>query len=205
MPKSIEGQVGCDWKRTVAFAPFGQLSGCIFLNPRMTASEGSAVRARREVVEVCRAARDPETDDSLFSDVFEVADRYGLDPATEGLPDVLALSADGYQAQAKWRVSLRNELLRPDPDLPGTHWMDGILAIDAPDVHPGDHLRANLHDVVPTALAMLGIQIPESMEGRVLHEAFENPLPVRYGARPAIEPDPHFEELLAAGFGAVCA
>src|SRR5262249_37411929 len=33
LPRSIEGQIGCDWKRTVAFAPFGQLSGCIFLNP----------------------------------------------------------------------------------------------------------------------------------------------------------------------------
>ena len=52
---------------------------------------------------------------------------------------------------------------------------------------------------------MLGLPVPESMEGRVLHEAFENPLPVRYGARPEIEPDPQFEELLAAGFGAECA
>jgi hypothetical protein len=43
------------------------------------------------------------------------------------------------------------------------------------------------------------------MEGRVLHEAFENPLPVRYGRRPVIEADPRFETLLAAGFGAECA
>ena len=205
MPRSIEGQVGCDWKRTVAFAPFGQLCGCIFLNPRATATSGAADRARREVIEACRAARDPETGAPLFSGVFSVADRYAIDPAAEGLPEVLALSADGYQAQAKWGVSLRNELLRPDPDLPGTHWSEGILAIDAPDVRPGGHLRAHLHDVAPTALAMLGLPVPESMEGRVLHEAFENPLPICYGARPEIEPDPQFEELLAAGFGAECA
>jgi hypothetical protein len=52
---------------------------------------------------------------------------------------------------------------------------------------------------------MLGLRVPESMEGRVLHEAFENPLPVRYGRRPVIEADPRFETLLAAGFGAECA
>ena len=77
-----------------------------------------------------------------------------------------------------------------------------VVAIDAPDIRPGGHLRADLHDIAPTALAMLGLRVPESMEGRVLHEAFENPLPVRYGRRPVIEADPRFETLLAAGFGA---
>jgi len=204
LPRSIEGQIGCDWKRTAVFAPFGQLSGCLFVNRTLVPLESAAARVRAEAIEVCRAARDPETGAFLFRDVFDVAERYGLDPAAEGLPEVLALSTDGYQAQAKWGVTLRNELLRPDPNLPATHWMDGIIAIDAPDIRPGTQIQANLHDVAPTALAMLGLRVPESMEGRVLHEAFENPLPVRYGARPVIEPDPRFEALLAAGFGAEC-
>jgi hypothetical protein len=96
---------------------------------------------------------------------------------------------------------MRNELLRPDPNLPATHWMEGIVAIHGPDIRPGNTLQAELHDVAPTALAMLGLRIPDVMEGRVLHEAFEDPLPVRYGARPVIEADPQFEMLLAAGFG----
>jgi predicted AlkP superfamily phosphohydrolase/phosphomutase len=205
LPRSLEGQVGCNWRRTAAFAPFGQLSGCVFLNPALTGNGSVADRVRREVIEVLQEARDPETGDLLFRDAFDVAERYGLDPAAEGLPEVLAPSADGYQAQAKWGVTLRNELTRPDPNLPGTHWMEGIVAIDAPDIRPGGHLRADLHDIAPTALAMLGLRVPEGMQGRVLHEAFESPLPVRYGGRPVIEEDPQFEALLAAGFGAECA
>jgi predicted AlkP superfamily phosphohydrolase/phosphomutase len=205
LPKSIEGQIGCDWKRTVAFAPFGQLSGCIFLTRDAKAKQSLAERIRGEVIDACREARDPETGALLFHDVFDVADRYGLDPAAEGMPDVFALSSDGYQAQAKWRVSVRNERLRPDWDLPATHWINGVVAIDAPDIRAGGHLRADLHDLAPTALAMLGLRVPEGMDGRVLHEAFESPLPVRYGARPRIEADPRFEALLAAGFGAECA
>jgi predicted AlkP superfamily phosphohydrolase/phosphomutase len=201
LPRSMDGQVGCDWKRTVAFAPFGQLSGCIFLTPEVNANAARAERTRAEIIDVFRNARDPETGDRLFSDVFDTADRYDVDPRAEGLPEVFALSADGYQAQAKWGVTVRNQRLKPDPNLPGTHWMDGIVAIHAPDVRAGGHLRANLEDIAPTALAMLGIRVPETMEGRVLHEAFENPLPVRYGARPVIEADPRFEALLAAGFG----
>jgi len=205
LPRSMEGQVGCDWKRTAVFSPFGQLSGCLFVNRALFTRESEADRVKQEAIEVCRNARDRETGDPLFSEVFDVAERYGIDPLAEGLPEILALSADGYQAQAKWRVTLRNEIQRPDPNLPATHWMDGIIAIDAPDIKPGTQVQADLHDVAPTALAMLGLRVPETMEGRVLHEAFENPLTVRYGARPVIEPDPRFEALLAAGFGAECA
>jgi predicted AlkP superfamily phosphohydrolase/phosphomutase len=203
LPRSIEGQVGCDWGRTVAFAPFGQLSGSIFLNHAAIGHPGAAGRIVGEIIELCREARDPATAAPLFRDVFSVADRYDLDPAAEGLPEVLALSSDGYQAQAKWGVRLRNELIRPDPNLPATHWMEGIVAIHGPDIRPGGSLCADLHDIAPTALAMLGLRIPDVMEGRVLHEAFEDPLPVRYGARPVIEADPQFDLLLAAGFGAV--
>ena len=182
-PRSIDGQVGCDWSRTVAFAPFGQLSGCIYLNRANLAGASAAERAVREVVEVCLAARDPDTGAPLFADAFSVADRYGLDPVAEGLPEVLAPSADGYQAQAKWSP-FHAGLLRVDPDLPATHWRDGVVAIHAPDIRPGRRLQADLHDLAPTALALLGLRVPAGMQGRVLHEAFEAPLPVRYAARP---------------------
>ena len=161
-------------------------------------------RARSSRSAARPATRRPAT--PLFRDVFSIAERYGIDPAAEGLPDVLALSADGYQAQAKWGVSLRNELLRPDPNLPGTHWSDGIIAIDAPGVRPGGHLRADLaRRRADRPWPCSACRSPRRMEGRVLHEAFENPLagPLRRPA-PMIEHDPRFEALLAAGFGAEC-
>ena len=200
LPRSIDGQVGCDWSRTVAFAPFGQLSGCVFLHPEVAVHAQKADRVTAEIVEMFRDARDPETGDMLFSDAFSVADRYDLDPEFQGLPAVLAPSADGYQAQAKWSP-FRSEVLAPDPNLPATHRMDGIIAIDAPDVRPGGGLSADLHDLAPTTLAMLGVRVPEGMEGRVLHEAFEAPLPVEYGAAPVIAADPRHEELLLAFCG----
>lgn len=201
VPRSIEGLVACDWRKTLAFAPYGQLSGNIFLNPRAAAHASHAERAGEEVVAACLAATDPETGAPLFADAFLVADRYGLDPVAEGMPEILALSADGYQATAKWSP-LRDDLLRADPNLPATHYREGILAIDAPDVRPGSHLSADLHDVAPTALAMLGLPIPEGMEGRPIQEAFEDPLPIRRGSRPVIEKDPERDAMLvAAGFG----
>ncbi|MBX6311391.1 MAG: alkaline phosphatase family protein [Isosphaeraceae bacterium] len=193
--RSIEGEVGCDWRRTLAFAPYGQLAGHIFLNPSVVTNASEAEQAMRAVIAACLEARDPETGAPLFADAFSTAERYGLDPAAEGLPDIIAPSADGYQAMAKWSPFC-TRLLRPDWELPATHWMDGIIAIDAPDLRPGGHLRAELHDLAPTTLAMLGLRIPEAMQGRILHEAFESPLPVRYDTGPAPEPAATGEALL---------
>lgn len=204
LPRSLDGEVGCDWKRTVAFAPFGQLSGCVFLNPALVTTEGTAERLRHEIIEMFLDARDPETGEHLFADAFSVAERYGIDPAAEGLPEILAPSADGTQAQAKWSPFCKR-LLKPDPRLPATHYRDGIVAIDAPDIKAGGGLEADLHDLAPTALSMLGLPVPEHMEGRVLHEAFETPLPIQYESRLTVAErrNPQLEALLAsAGFGA---
>ena len=176
LPRSVDGEVGCDWKKTVAFAPFGQLSACVFFNPDLVADGAPADRLAGEVVEMLREIADPDTGDRLFRDAFVVADRYDLDPAGEGLPQVMGLSADGYQAQAKWSPFCRKRL-KADPTLPATHRLQGVVAIDGPGIVPGGTLRADLHDLAPTTLAMLGLSVPEAMEGRVLHEAFDVPLP----------------------------
>lgn len=169
--RAVVGEVGCDWKRTAAYAPYGQLSGCVYLHPDLREGGSRAERIKSEVIGMLAQVRDPERGELVFADAFDVAKRYRLDPVVEGLPDVLAPSADGYQAQAKWRTFDRR-LFAPDPTLPATHYMEGVVAIDAPATRPGFPLTAELEDIAPTTLAMLGMRVPESMEGRVLHEAF---------------------------------
>ena len=176
--RPIDGQMSCDWTRTIAFAPFGQLCGNIFLN-REAVSGASAHRALDEIIETLKDARDPERGARLFADVYATSDRFGVDPAEEGMPDVFALSADGYQAQAKWSERHRNTLLRHDPGLPATHRLDGVLAIEGPGVRPGRRIDAELQDVAPTSLAMLGLEVPSFMQGRVVREAFKTPPVVR--------------------------
>ncbi len=182
--RSVEGQVGCDWRQTLAYAPYGQLGASVFLHRPNLPDEAAVDRAVAEVIGTLQAARDPETGAPLFADAFATAERYGLDPLEHGLPDVIAPSADGYQAQAKWSPFDRR-LLAPDWSLPATHFVEGVLAIDAPALSPGDHLDATLIDVAPTALAMLDLPIPAFMQGRVLREAFDPPLPSRWTQEPA--------------------
>ena len=197
LPRSIEGQVGCDWKRTVAFAPFGQLSGCIFLNPddrRQRLGRRPGRRRGHRASAATPATPRPAPRSSATSSRSPTA------TASTRPPRACPTSSPSRPTATRPRPSgasrSANELLRPDPNLPG----DALAATGSsrstpPTSGPASHLRADLHDVAPTALAMLGLPRPrDAWTGRVLHEAFEHPLPVRYGARPVIEADPEFDD-----------
>ncbi|MDQ3952888.1 MAG: hypothetical protein M3279_08010 [Actinomycetota bacterium] len=47
--------------------------------------------------------------------------------------------------------------------------MDGIFGIAGPGIEPQPGLKASLYDVMPTALYLAGLKIPE-VDGRVLTE-----------------------------------
>ncbi len=203
LPRSLEGQIGCDWKRTMAFAPFGQLCGNIYLHPETTGQASVAARVVDEVIGICRDAHDPETGESLFRDVFSTADRYGVEPAAHGLADVMALSADGYQAQAKWPVSRRNERLRPDSNLPAT----SLARRHSRGRRPRRSARRAPSRRSPRRRAD-GARPARPARPRVDGRT-RDPRGVRaaafralMAARPVIEEDPEFASLLAAGFGA---
>ena len=53
------------------------------------------------------------------------------------------------------------------------HNRRGILALVGPGVKPGARVDGTVEDVAPTALYALGFEIPESLEGRVLLDAFD--------------------------------
>lgn len=198
--RSVESQVGCDWSRSPVYAPIGQLSGCIYMNESLVSSGSHRDHLVDSVIKACRTQVDPETGDHLFHDVFSVADRYGIDPDQHGAPHVLALSADGYQAQAKWSRGDRS-WIRPEPNLPATHYREGVIAIDSSDSKITKTLKTNLHDLAPTVLAMLGVGVPDWMEGRVIEEAFHHPIHVHPSKACITKNDPSLDaELVAAGF-----
>ncbi len=165
--RTIAGEVGCDWKRTVAFAPFGQLSACVYLNQDQVHTTARADSLRAEIAEYLQGARHPETGERLFVEAFDMAQKYGCNPAEQGNPDILAGSVDGIQAQAKWDPR-SSALSGVDRSLPGTHYRQGIIAIQAPGMTSGPVLTGRLADVAPTALTFLGIDVPGFMQGRPL-------------------------------------
>ena len=53
--------------------------------------------------------------------------------------------------------------------------MNGLTVLNGPNIQPGKELSwAEIIDLAPTILYLMGVPVPESMDGKVLTEAFDN-------------------------------
>jgi predicted AlkP superfamily phosphohydrolase/phosphomutase len=74
----------------------------------------------------------------------------------------------------------------------GSHAIDGIFIAAGGPIRAGVETRATLYDIAPTTLALLGLPVPEDMEGRVLTEIFDE----RFLQRFPIRSIPSYEDYL---------
>jgi predicted AlkP superfamily phosphohydrolase/phosphomutase len=169
---SVAAQFPFDWRRTLAFAPHQDTAAMVYLNSRARHADAPLATprqvddARAAAASALAAARHPETGRPLFPRVIDLAEAHGLDPATEGYPDLIALPDDPYWVRTK--LAPGTTWVEPDANLPGTHRPEGIVALSLPGVAPGQTLRADLHDITPTILRLFGLPIPAHVEGRPL-------------------------------------
>jgi predicted AlkP superfamily phosphohydrolase/phosphomutase len=170
---SVSAQFPFDWKRTIAFAPHQDTAAMIYVNsparfgstrncpPLFTPREVD--EARNEAARALIDARHPETGDRLFPRIIQTAETYGVDPAREGYPDLIAMPDAPYWVRTK--LGAGRGWVSSDPNLPGTHRPEGVVAIAGAGVAPGRYLQADLIDVAPTILRLLGQPIPDHIEG----------------------------------------
>jgi predicted AlkP superfamily phosphohydrolase/phosphomutase len=127
----------------------------------------------RQIDETCAEAsaalaeaRHPETGTPLFPRIVATADAYNVDPAREGYPDLIALPDESYWVRTK--LTPGKGWVEADPNLPGTHRPEGVIALAGAGITPGRTLTADLPDVTPTILKLLGQPIPGHVEGKPL-------------------------------------
>ena len=169
---SVAAQFPFDWKRTRAFAPHQDTAAMIYLNssarragaPLTTPRQIDETRA--EASAALAEARHPETDTPLFPRIVATADAYNVDPAREGYPDLIALPDASYWVRTK--LTRGQGWVEADPNLPGTHRPEGVIALAGAGITPGRTLTADLPDVTPTILKLLGQPIPGHVEGKPL-------------------------------------
>ncbi len=178
MAVSAMDRAPLDWRRTRALTLHGDLGAMVYLNRPERFGSGplrTATEVRQAGLEVCaalKAARHPQYDTPLFTDVYRVEERWDCEPLERCWPDVVGIPADGWHTRSK--ISGGDSIVLADDMLTGTHRREGVLMIDASGVPRGQHLEAHLWDVAPTILQMLGLNVPTSMTGRPL---FQQPTP----------------------------
>lgn len=173
-----------DWSRTRAYAR-GQI-GQIFLNvrgrePQGVVDAGDEYRIlRSEIIQRLHEMTDPDTGQPMVDRVYVKEEIYTGDH-THDAPDILI----DWRDMEYWAFDILaggRKIVAPNlRTRSGGHRMNGIFLARGPEIAQGRSLDgARIIDVAPTVLHLLGLPVPQHMDGCVLQPLFAE------GSRPAM-------------------
>ncbi|HIE39527.1 MAG TPA: hypothetical protein EYH30_07450 [Anaerolineales bacterium] len=173
-----------DWSRTVAYS-IGHV-GQVYINlkgrePHGIVEPGAEYEAaRKRVAEVLGELRHPETGRPLV-DRGIPGDQVAHGPYAHRGPD-LHVVFDGYRAIAFPLFATDSRLvtrqIRGDS---GCHRLHGLLIAWGAGVRPGQAVEgARILDLAPTILHLMGLPVPDDMDGKVLTSLLSSDRPVVY-------------------------
>jgi predicted AlkP superfamily phosphohydrolase/phosphomutase len=112
-------------------------------------------------------AKDPETGENIVKSVFKADELYPSKGHVDGKPDLIYVLNDGYAA----RDNLMSEdiLKRKEWTMSGCHDRNGLLLAYGNAIR-NTRINADIYDVMPTVLYLLGLAVPEDVDGRILTE-----------------------------------
>jgi predicted AlkP superfamily phosphohydrolase/phosphomutase len=166
-----------DWSRTKAYSQgnFGQ----IFLNLKGRQPLGCVPpEDARPLLDDLKAGLlaipHPETGEPLVERVYEAEELYH-GPQAHLAPDLTVVLRDWRYRTIGLPAFTTNQLISPAFGPTGDHRMDGVLIATGPAFHPGATLPgdADLLDIAPTVLHLLGVPVPADMDGRILAEILD--------------------------------
>ena len=85
-------------------------------------------------------------------------------------PDIVIVAGKYFPVTSKSKLQLR----QPTTAISGQHSRQGMFMASGPNIKKEGLRLANLriYDIAPTILHMLGVPVPEDMDGQVLMEIF---------------------------------
>ncbi len=164
-----------DWSRTTAYSD-GH-AGPIFVNlkgrePHGVVSPGREYEAvvNRLIVDL-QSLKEPGTDLPFVGEIHRGHELYSGDHAAQA-PDLLFFPRDWKYAGLGLVEFPTNQWLAASPDRSGNHRMNGMVFAAGPDIEKGRELKdASILDIAPTVLGLMGLPIPENMDGQILVSA----------------------------------
>ena len=190
-----------DWTQTRAYA--GNLGEpYVYINLADRDPSG-IVQPGEEYEQLCSSLcaalanlRDPANGQCVVRKVYRAAELYP-GPYVHEAPDIIL---DFQEASLVTSDAVQvNAVFADDTTQRGVHDPYGIFLLHGPGVQGGARIEnARIVDVMPTMLHLLGVPLPEGLDGHVLTEALAEPFlsqrPVRYAAPLAHEQGPDLED-----------
>jgi predicted AlkP superfamily phosphohydrolase/phosphomutase len=175
-----------DWDGTVAYARTASANGIYIVDGLSSQRAPLTPEGRRrladEIAVRLLAWKDPATGTAVVTAVMHRDEVYP-GPAKDEAPDLLVTLRDGGFVS----ITKSGRILKPRPQVKGTHRPEGVLFARGPGLRSGAALdAAAIVDVAPTLLYSLDLPVPDDFEGRVLTSAFTRDFvaacPVRSGS-----------------------
>jgi len=194
-----------DWSRTKAFSEETPYYPTIWINVRGRDPEGTVEpgamyeTVRAEIIARLLAWKDPETGEPVVKAVHRREDVYH-GPEVDRIPDLLVswnldrgysyLSRPSYQAQSGRSIErMSRDTIRKSRFMlgrSGSHRDHGILILSGHGVVQGGPIREPcMLDLTPTALHLIGVPVPDLVDGRVLLEAIDGGVTARTTTTPS--------------------
>lgn len=164
-----------NWSKTKAFANLTWPDEIIRINlkgrePEGIVSQRDYETVRSKIIERLTAVQDPETGEKIIDKAYRREEVYH-GPYLEDAPDILVLTKNTSYV---FSPALDDGVLFERPEDPrAPHRMEGIFIIKGPDIKTGQIVSGlNITDIAPTVLYLMGKPIPDTLDGRVISEAF---------------------------------
>lgn len=174
-----------DFSRTKACVMHAGMAGFLYLNLKGRQPCGivdpSSYEALRDELRdrllgpECRVVNPEGESVSLFTSVDRPEELYGCERSRQPwMPDLILTPHRPLAVVRKIRGNRPVRWLRYRK-VEGTHRPEGIFAVVGPGIAAGRRVNPNIVDCAPTLLTLLGLPVPEDMEGRVIEEIFATP------------------------------
>jgi len=163
----------------VAYAISGGVYGGLFVNlkgrePAGVVPQDQYERVRADLKKMLLGLRNPSTGKPLVREVVAREEIYGGKFLAE-LPDLYFLPSDPTQAVFGDFEFSSNKLVEPaSAAISAQHRMDGVFIAAGPGIRRGVEVGGlDVSDITPMVLYMMGLAIPEGLDGKVKTDVFE--------------------------------
>jgi predicted AlkP superfamily phosphohydrolase/phosphomutase len=172
-----------DWSKTKAFTNEAYRPPSVWLNregkfPQSTVGLADLESALQEVERALCDLKDPKTGRPVISHVYRARDHYH-GPYAANAPDLIpSWWEDGFLQEqsvpggpADLVVERSRSPIRGGVEFAGSHRLDGVFCMTGGPVRQGHAFTgARIIDVAPTVLYLMGLPIPDDMDGKPLVE-----------------------------------
>lgn len=166
-----------DWPRSKAYS-FGRHLGSIYINLKGREPEGAVApeeyeAVREEIVQLAKGFSDPQTGEPLIGQVLRREEIYH-GPHLDQAPDLILRPRDERNIFFGLADFGSNITVDTVYRYSGMHRDYGMLMMTGKPVRKGVRVEgANIVDLAPTILYVMGLPIPQDMDGKPLQEAFQ--------------------------------